>query len=153
MRKKHVGRGHVSRQQKNFCFACGKNNPEGMRLRFSYDERSKRFISRFRLGRRYTGPPGHAHGGVIATILDEAMGKVNKLHQVVALTSEITVQYLKPVPLNRSLRVEARGVSVRGRRHINAAEILNQRDEVLASSRGTFIAIDPQRMFAKFVER
>lgn len=153
MRKKHVGRGHVSRQQKNFCFACGKNNPEGMRLRFSYDERSKRFISRFRLGRRYTGPPGHAHGGVIATILDEAMGKVNKLHQVVALTSQITVQYLKPVPLNKSLRVEARGVSVRGRRHINAAEILNQRGEVLASSRGTFIAIDPQRMFAKFVER
>lgn len=153
MRKKHVGRGHVSRRQKNYCFACGKNNPEGMHLRFSYDEEKKRFISRFRLGRRYTGPPGHAHGGVIATILDEAMGKVNKIHNVVALTSEISVKYLRPVPLNRPLRVEARGVSVRGRRHINAAEILNQRGEVLASSRGTFIAIDPHRMFAKFVER
>lgn len=153
MRKKHAGHGHVSRQKKNFCFGCGKNNPEGMRLRFSYDERSNRFICRFRLGRRYTGPPGHAHGGVIATILDEAMGKVNKLHNVVALTSQITVQYLKPVPLNQSLRVEARGVSVRGRRHINTAEILNPRGEVLASSRGTFIAIDPHRMFAKFVDR
>ena len=153
MRNQHVGRGHVSRQQKNYCFACGKNNPEGMHLRFSYDDDSRRFISRFRLGRRYTGPPGHAHGGVIATILDEAMGKVNKLHNVVALTSDISVQYLKPVPLNKPLRVEARGVSVRGRRHVNAAEILNQRGEVLASSRGTFIAIDPHRMFAKFVER
>jgi acyl-coenzyme A thioesterase PaaI-like protein len=90
---------------------------------------------------------------VIATILDEAMGKVNKIHNVVALTSEISVQYLKPVPLNKPLRVEARGVSVRGRRHINAAEILNQRGEMLASSRGTFIAIDPHRMFAKFVDR
>ncbi len=153
MPKKHVGRGHVTRQQKNYCFACGKNNPEGMHLRFSYDEKSKRFVSRFRLGRRYTGPPGHAHGGVIATILDEAMGKVNKIHNVVALTSEISVHYLRPVPLNKPLRVEARGVSVRGRRHINAAEILNQRGEVLARSRGTFIAIDPHRMFAKFVER
>ena len=153
MHKKHAGRGHVSRQQKNYCFACGKNNPEGMHLRFSYHEETKRFVSRFRLGRRYTGPPGHAHGGVIATILDEAMGKVNKIHNVVALTSEISVQYLKPVPLNKPLRVEARGVSVRGRRHINAAEILNQRGEMLASSRGTFIAIDPHRMFAKFVER
>ena len=153
MRKRHVGRGHVSRQQKNYCFACGKNNPEGMHLRFSYDEEKKRFISRFRLGRRYTGPPGHAHGGVIATILDEAMGKVNKIHNVVALTSEISVQYLKPVPLNKPLRVEARSVSVRGRRHINAAEIINQHGEVLARSRGTFIAIDPHRMFAKFVER
>jgi uncharacterized protein (TIGR00369 family) len=153
MRKKHVGRGHVSRQQKNYCFACGKNNPEGMHLRFSYDEETKRFVSRFRLGRRYTGPPGHAHGGVIATFLDEAMGEENKIHNVVALTSEISVQYLKPVPLNKPLRVEARGVSVRGRRHINAAEILNQRGEMLASSRGTFIAIDPHRMFAKFVDR
>lgn len=153
MSKKHVGRGHVSRQQKNYCFACGKNNPEGMHLRFSYEEESGRFVSRFRLGRRYTGPPGHAHGGVIATILDEAMGKVNKLHNVVALTSDIAVQYLKPVPLKQPLRVEARGVSVRGRRHVNAAEILNQRGEVLARSRGTFVAIDPQRMFAKFVER
>ncbi|MGE5204819.1 MAG: PaaI family thioesterase [Chlamydiota bacterium] len=153
MRNRHVGRGHVSRQQKNYCFACGKNNPEGMHLRFSYDEEKKRFISRFRLGRRYTGPPGHAHGGVIATILDEAMGKVNKIHNVVALTSEISVQYLKPVPLNKPLRVEARGVSVRGRRHINAAEIINQHGDVLARSRGTFIAIDPHRMFAKFVER
>lgn len=153
MRKKHVGRGHVSRQQKNYCFACGKNNAEGMHLRFSYHEESQRFISRFRLSRRYTGPPGHAHGGVIATILDEAMGKVNKIHNVVALTSEINVQYLKPVPLNRSLRVEAHAVRVRGRRHVNAAQILNERGEVLASSRGTFIAIDPHRMFAKFVER
>jgi uncharacterized protein (TIGR00369 family) len=153
MSKKHVGRGHVSRQQKNYCFACGKNNTEGMRLRFSYDEKKQRFISRFRLGRRYTGPPGHAHGGVIATILDEAMGKVNKIHNVVALTSDITVQYLKPVPLNKPLRVEGREVSVRGRRHINAAEIVNVRGEVLAHSRGTFVAIDPKRMFAKFVER
>ena len=153
MSKKHVGRGHVSRQQKNYCFACGKNNAEGMRLRFSYDEKTQRFISRFRLGRRYTGPPGHAHGGVIATILDEAMGKVNKIHNVVALTSDITVQYLKPVPLNKPLRVEGHGVSVRGRRHINSAEIFNERGEVLARSRGTFVAIDPKRMFAKFVER
>jgi len=153
MSQKHVGRGHGSRQQKNYCFACGKNNPEGMHLRFSYEAESGRFVSRFRLGRRYTGPPGHAHGGVIATILDEAMGKVNKLHNVVALTSDIAVQYLKPVPLNQPLRVEARGVSVRGRRHVNAAEILNQRGEVLARRRGTFVAIDPQRMFAKFVER
>src|SRR5689334_5014332 len=153
MSKKHVGRGHVSRQQKNYCFACGKNNAEGMRLRFSYDEKNQRFISRFRLGKRYTGPPGHAHGGIIATILDEAMGKVNKLRHVVALTSEITVKYLKPVPLNKPLRAESREVSVKGRRHVNMAEIFNQKNELLAQSRGLFIAIDPHKMFAKFVER
>lgn len=156
MSKNQHGRGHDTRYvqlQKNYCFACGKNNPEGMRLKFAYDEERDCFVSRFRLGKRYTGPPGHAHGGIIATILDEAMGKVNKLRHVVALTSQITVNYLKPVPLNKPLRVESREVRVRGRRHINMAEILNRNGEVLARSQGTFIAIDPHRMFARFVDR
>jgi uncharacterized protein (TIGR00369 family) len=148
--------GHDTRYiklQKNHCFGCGTNNPDGMRLRFAYDEERKCFICRFRLGKRFTGPPGHCHGGIIATILDEAMGKVNKLRQVIALTSEIKVNYLKPVPLKQPLRVESREVKVEGRKHINMAEILNENDEVLARSEGLFIAVNPERMFAKFVER
>ena len=139
--------------QTNDCFVCGKDNPDGMGLLFTYDEERNCFVCCFRLGKRYTGPPGHCHGGIIATILDEAMGKVNKLRQVVALTSEITVNYLRPVPLHQPLRVESREVQVNGRRHINMAEILNEKGEVLARSQGLFIAIDPHKMFARFVER
>jgi uncharacterized protein (TIGR00369 family) len=156
MPKKSSGHGHGTsyvRLQKNYCFACGKDNPEGMHLKFTYDEDRNCFVCRFRLGKRYTGPPGHAHGGIIATILDEAMGKVNKLRQVIALTSQITVDYLKPVPLNQPLRVESREVKVHGRQHINNAEILNQKNEVLARSQGLFIAIDPTKMFTKFVDK
>src|SRR5215470_5233724 len=143
---------HIS-LPKNHCFACGKDNPDGMRLKFFFDEGHHRAWCKVKLPKKYSGPPGHAHGGIIATLLDEAMGKVNKLRHVVALTSEITVNYLKPVPLNKPLRVESREVRVRGRRHINTAEILNQKGEVLARGRGLFIAIDPHRMFAKFVEK
>jgi uncharacterized protein (TIGR00369 family) len=156
MPKKSTGHGHdtsYASMQKNYCFGCGKNNPEGMRLKFAYDEETDSFICRFRLGKRYTGPPGHAHGGIIATILDDAMGKVNKLRQVIALTSQMTVNYLKPVPLNQPLRVKSREVRVRGRQHTNMAEILNAKGQVLARGRGLFIAIDPRRMFAKFVEK
>jgi uncharacterized protein (TIGR00369 family) len=156
MPRKSSAHGHDTRYvriQKNYCFACGRNNAEGMRLRFTYDEDRDLFVCRFALGKRYTGPPGHAHGGIIATILDEAMGKVNKLRHVIALTSTITVDYLKPVPLNKPLRVESREVRVRGRYHTNAAQILNQKGEVLAHSKGLFIAIDPHKMFARFVDR
>lgn len=155
MPKTPHGRGHDTRYvhlQKNYCFACGKNNPDGMRLKFVYDKERNYFVCRFRLRKRFTGPPGHAHGGIIATILDEAMGKVNRLREVIALTSQITVDYLRPVPLNQPLRVESREISVRGRRHVNMAEILNEKDAVLARSRGTFIAIDPNRMFKKHVK-
>jgi uncharacterized protein (TIGR00369 family) len=146
--------GHDTRyakMQKNYCFACGQNNPDGMRLKFTLDEERQTFVCKFRLGKRYTGPPGHCHGGIIATILDDAMGKVNKLHHVIALTKEMTVQYLKPVPLHQRLHVEGREVSVNGREHINEAEIRNEKNEVLARSRGVFIAIDAEKMFGKFV--
>ena len=118
MPKKAHGRGHDTLYlslQRNFCFACGKNNPDGMRLKFTYDEERDCFVCRFRLGKRYTGPPGHCHGGIIATLLDEAMGKVNKLRHVVALTKQITVDYLKPVPLNKPLRVDLKQPALRNR--------------------------------------
>src|SRR6202030_2685022 len=145
MPTKSPGHGHNTRYirlQKNNCFGCGKNNPDGMRLKFAYDEERDRFVCRFRLSKRYTGPPGHAHGGVIATILDEAMGKVNKFRHVIALTSEMNIQYLRPVPLGKPLYAEGREQRVRGRVHINVGEIRNEHGDVLARSRGKFIAVD-----------
>lgn len=138
---------------KNFCFGCGPDNTDGMRLRFTLDEDAREFVCRFKLSRRYVGPPGHAHGGIIATILDEAMGKVNKLRHVVALTSEMTVNYLKPVPLGKTLIAVGRERYVRGRVHVNEGEIRNQDGEVLARSTGKFIAIDPHKMFPKHMKR
>ena len=138
---------------KNYCFACGKDNRHGMHLKFSLDEVERKAICRFKLPRRYWGPPKHAHGGIIATILDEAMGKVNKLRNVIALTSRIEIQYLKPVPLGEPLITEGWEQSVRGRRHINVGEIRNAAGDVLAKGRAVFIAIDPHRKFAKHLPK
>lgn len=156
MAKKTRVHGHGTRHvqiPRNYCFACGKDNPDGMRLKFHYEPRRKRFVCSFRLGRKYTGPPAHAHGGVIATILDEAMGKVNKLRHVIAMTSRMQVEYLKPVPLQKRLRVESWELRVRGRRHIHVAEISNGRGQMLARGKATFIAIDPIKMFARHLPK
>ena len=118
-------------------------------MKFNFDKTGGRAWCRFRLPLRFQGPPGHAHGGIIATILDEAMGKVNKLRSVIAVTKTMEVEYLKLVPLRKSLIAEGRERSVRGRKHVNEARILNEKGEVLAQSRGLFIAIDPAKMFAK----
>lgn len=109
----------------NHCFGCGADNPEGLQLKFTLGSDGNSFVCRFRLSRRYVGPPGHAHGGIIATILDEAMGKANRLRKVVALTREMNVEYLRPVPLGVPLIVEGRNRSSRGRTQINVAEIRN----------------------------
>ena len=138
---------------RNYCFACGKDNPDGMHLKFLLDDDGQHFVCRFRLPERFWGPPKHAHGGIIATVLDEAMGKVNKLHHVVAVTSKMTVEYVKPVPLGKPLMAVGWEKSVRGRRHVNVAEIRDPTGEVLARSQGTFIAVDPERMFAKYLSK
>ncbi len=147
--------GHQVRQTiiGNECFGCGPNNEAGLRLKFVFDAEAQRFVCRFRLDKRFTGPPAHAHGGIIATILDEGMGKVSKHRGIVALTSSMTVDYLKPVPLNQALIVEGWEGRVRGREHTRMAEIRNRQGEVLARSKGKFIEIDPHRMFAKYLKK
>jgi len=156
MPKRKSAHGHAvhgkPKPRRNHCFACGKDNADGMHLKFFLDEAARHAICKFKLSRRYTGPPGHAHGGIIATILDEAMGKVNRFRNVLALTSAMDIRYLKPVPLGKLLTVTGYEQSVEGRRHINVAEISNEQGEILARSTGTFIAIDPEKMFARLMQ-
>jgi uncharacterized protein (TIGR00369 family) len=133
--------------KKNYCFACGKDNPDGMHLKFALDRERKRFVSHFRLNKRFTGPPGYCHGGIIATILDDAMSKLNKLRDVIAATSQLTIEYLRPVPLHAPLTVESRELNKRGRRLTHSAEILDQKGSVLARGRGVFVIIDAKKVF------
>ncbi len=135
----------------NYCFGCGKDNPEGLQLKFHLDETGRRFVARFRLARRFTGPPGHAHGGIIAAILDEVMSKLSRLRGVIAPTVELKVEYLKAVPLGKTMAAYGWERLVRGRWHYREAEICNPAGEVLARARGKFIAVDPERIMAKFL--
>jgi uncharacterized protein (TIGR00369 family) len=156
MPKHTPAHGHTNVESKrssvqNMCFACGKDNANGMQLEFYFDVDAHKSVCEFNLGARYQGPPGHAHGGIIATILDEAMGKVNKLRNVLALTKSMNVEYKRPVPLNHVLTVTGREQQVTGREHTNIAEITNDKGEVLARSVGVFVAIDLTSKFANFV--
>lgn len=120
-----------------------------MHLKFISDASGRHYVSRFRLDKRYTGPPGHCHGGIIATILDDAMSKLNKLRDQPAATARMTVDYLEPVPLYKPLRVESREISKRGRRLTRIAEIFDQKGTVLARSRGVFVLLNSRHTFRR----
>ena len=79
------------------------------------------------------------------------MGKVNKFRNVLALTKQMDIEYVKPVPLGKTLTVIGHESHVLGRSHVNVAEITNEAGEVLARGKGLFIAIDPAKIFAKFI--
>ncbi len=125
----------------NKCFGCGGDNAEGMKLTFEQDNVRRRIVGRFVLGERYQGGGGFAHGGIIALLLDEAMGKVCRFREVRAVTAELSVEYLKPVSVDKEIIVEGHEARQEGRNLFLVGEIRNEAGEVLARGQGRFVVI------------
>jgi uncharacterized protein (TIGR00369 family) len=125
----------------NKCFGCGGDNAGGMNLTFEQDNVNRKIVGRFVLGERYQGWGGFAHGGIIATLLDEAMGKVCRFREIRAVTAELTVEYLKPVNVQSEIVVEGRETEQKGRNIFVTGEIRNGVGEVLARGKRRFVVI------------
>jgi len=129
-------------QAANKCFGCGGDNPAGMRLVFDLDFDAQRARGRFVLGSSYAGGAGFAHGGIIAVVLDEAMGKLSKLTEEKAVTGELSIEYRKPVPVDKEIVVEGWQVQAVGRYRFRAGEIRDAAGNVLARGKARFVTID-----------
>ena len=125
----------------NKCFGCGGDNSGGMKLTFEQDNANRKIVGRFVLGERYQGGAGFAHGGIIALLLDEAMGKVCRFREVRAVTAELSVEYLKPVAVDKTIVVEGRETEMQGRNLFMSSEIRNENGDVLARGKGRFVVI------------
>jgi uncharacterized protein (TIGR00369 family) len=112
-----------------------------MKLTFEQDNVNRKIVGRFVLGETYQGGGGFAHGGIIALLLDEAMGKVCRFREVRAVTAELTVEYLKPVRVEQEIIVEGREIEEKGRNLFLTGEIRNEAGDVLARGRGRFVVI------------
>jgi uncharacterized protein (TIGR00369 family) len=128
----------------NKCFGCGGSNDGGMKLTFEQDNASRKIVGRFVLGERYQGGGGMAHGGIIAVLLDEAMGKVCRFRDVRAVTAELTVEYLKPVQVDKEIVVEGWETEIKGRNLFLTGEIRNGEGTILARGRGRFVVLGPK---------
>jgi len=115
-----------------------------MKLTFEQDNANRKIVGRFVLGERYQGGAGFAHGGIIALLLDEALGKVCRFRDVRAVTAELSVEYLKPVALDKEIVVEGRETEMNGRNLFMTGEIRNQNGDVLAREKGRFVVIKPR---------
>lgn len=129
----------------NACFGCGGGNPRGMKLAFEMDDEKQRIHGRFRIGAEFAGARGVLHGGIIALLLDEAMGKVNRFSGVSAVTAELSVEYLRPIPVDEDISVEAFQLERNGRQLWHQGEIRNAAGQVLAKGKGRFVVVDPEK--------
>ena len=125
----------------NVCFGCGGGNARGMQLTFEQDDAARAIVGRFRLGAEYQGAFGIIHGGVIAVVLDEVMGKVCRFRGVRAVTAEMNIEYLKPVWVDADLVVKGYEKEITGRNLHLVGEIQDASGNVLARSRGRFVIL------------
>lgn len=79
-------------------------------------------LSTLEVGDYHQGAPGLAHGGVIATAMDEAMGALTRLLILPVVTVHLEVDYLKPVPVGATLHIRADIAGQVGRKLYTAAQ-------------------------------
>ena len=123
------------------CFGCGLANLFGLQLEVEPDG-ERRVKGRFFVKQDHQGPPGFAHGGVIATALDEAMALLVHDARVPALTRRLELDLLGPAPVGSFATVSAWIESEEGRRMDLSAELRDERDEVLARAHAIFVRVE-----------
>jgi len=125
----------------NHCFGCGAANGGGMKLTFDQDNANRRVVGKFVLGPRYQGGGGNLHGGIIAVLLDEAMGKVCRFRNVRAVTAEMNIDFVRPIRVDQEVTVEAFETAFRGRNIFQWGEIRDAEGQLLARGRARFVVI------------
>ncbi|MFJ2114919.1 MULTISPECIES: PaaI family thioesterase [unclassified Streptomyces] len=97
------------------CFGCGEAQPHGLRLVTRAGD-GVNITAEFRVKPAHQGAPGLAHGGVLASALDETLGSLNWLLRVIAVTGRLQTEYVRPVPVGALLFLEAAVTAVHGRK-------------------------------------
>ncbi len=100
------------------CFVCGLANPYGLKACF-YQTAENEVTAWYTIPKQYEGYPGIAHGGIVASLLDEAVGRsvmgTDPDSARLLFTARLTVKYRQHVPVEVPLRFVGRAVKDRGR--------------------------------------
>jgi acyl-coenzyme A thioesterase PaaI-like protein len=126
------------------CFACGTLNAHGLHLELHVD--GERCWTDLAIPSRFQGWDEIAHGGIVATILDEVMAWSLVDHDNWGLTARMTVDFKRVVPLERSVHAEGWVTEVRRRLITTAGRIVDQATgELLATADATYVAAPEDR--------
>ncbi len=120
------------------CFVCGSANPHSMGITWYLNDDGA-ISTEYTFTLAQQGPPGHAHGGASAAVLDEAMGAAvwRAGHSVAAVNLE--VNYKKPLPLGQTITIVARVSEVHARKIFATGEIRLPDGNIAVSGRGIYV--------------
>jgi uncharacterized protein (TIGR00369 family) len=119
------------------CFACGPDNERGLRMTFEYGDGTAR--CRVLPRPEFGGWSDIMHGGIAATLLDEAMAHAALAAGVRAVTARLEVRFRNPVPTDRPLLVEGKVTNTRGRVLEIEGTLRGEDGTTYAESRARFV--------------
>ena len=121
------------------CFVCGENNPNGLRLSFEIDKEKQTLKTTFVASPTFQGWDGIVHGGILSTLLDEAMAKLVYELGYQAVTASIEIKFKKPAPILEPLLVFGEVTEVSKRLIRAKAHIAKKDGTILAVGISTFM--------------
>ncbi|HVB65128.1 MAG TPA: PaaI family thioesterase [Nitrolancea sp.] len=128
------------------CFGCGEQNPIGLRLKFHRVDGGVQ--ATFKPEKIHEGYAHMTHGGIVATLLDEAMSWAVIDRGQLAVTAKMEVQFRHPVPIDEPLVVIARVERDRKRLYEASGELRTQTGDLLASATAVFMRVSQEQEHA-----
>lgn len=124
------------------CFVCGMQNPFGLKLSF-YEDGPNKVICDYTVPERYQGYPGVVHGGIVASMLDEIVGRVFMVgnHDRFMYTAKLTTRYRKNVPVGKPLRMVGTKLKDNPRIGEAKAELYGPDGELLAEAEALLVPV------------
>jgi uncharacterized protein (TIGR00369 family) len=124
------------------CFACGANNPIGLKLKFQFE--GDGYVARFTPKPEHQGYDNITHGGIISTLLDEAMAKLVWAKGINAVTGTLNIRFRRPARIGEELTISGYITSEAHRVMDCRAEIKNPAGEVVAEATGRMVKVQPE---------
>jgi len=128
---------------------AGLANPISPPATFWFDLENKLVRGEVSFGKSMGGAPGRVHGGLVAALLDEALGRACMFAGTPAMTVEFTTRFLHATPVETPLRVEARLDNIDGRK-IRTSGTVYAGENAVVEADGLFIAVDTEKFHALF---
>lgn len=122
------------------CFACGTANAEGLGMRFRLEEPG--VVADLVAAPSWVSWRGIVHGGLLITMMDEAMGWAVAAGGRTGLTGRLQARLVAPVGPGTPIRIRGWVREWRGRLAYTAAEIRSQAGALLASAEGALVLTD-----------
>ena len=121
--------------------------PEGERLRVRYYRGPQGGLcGKVWFGPGTQGPPGHAHGGSIASILDEGMGAATWMGGHPAVALELVSRFRNMIPLGTVATITAEISETEGRKVRTVGRLEGSDGTLYAEGEGLFLELDPARL-------